>query len=363
VTLALGAFGQSSKKVTDAKKKLGTVEKKIDSVRKELKGTLTEKHNMTLEIAKVDDNLDKIEGAVEDTQDQLAKNLAEQKRVAADLQASTAEMDKVRERVRNRIRSMYKQGPDSVYLVLAGSRDVSAFASRKAMLERIAAQDRALFDEAKALRKRIADRKAQKDKVVAQVAALEKKQTDEQMRLKVAMQGKVNLLNNLKKDVHQLLAQLDDLDRQSSRLENDIAAFQNGSGAYVTPHKGKLLMPVHGRLSSPFGYRIHPIAKTRRLHAGQDIAAPTGTTIKAAASGIVISAGRRGGYGNCVVIDHGGGMSTLYGHCSRLFVKAGQRISQGQKIAAVGSTGYSTGPHCHFEVRIKGKPVNPRGYL
>lgn len=99
------------------------------------------------------------------------------------------------------------------------------------------------------------------------------------------------------------------------------------------------------------------------MHTGQDIAAPSGTAIKAAGSGKVITAAYLNGYGNTVVIDHGGGVSTLYGHCSRLFVSVGQTVSQGQKIAAVGSTGYSTGPHLHFEVRINGKPVNPLGRI
>lgn len=361
--LVLGASGQNSAKVKTAKTNLGQVNKKINEVKKDIRENVTKKHYISLELEKADKNLDEIAGAVEDTQSQLAKNLMEQKLVASDLAASTADMEKVRERVKRRIRSMYKQGPDSVYLVLAGSRDVAAFASRKAILERIAAEDRSLFDEAKLLRQRIADRKAKKDQVVAQVAALEKRQRTEKLRLQAAMSQKNILLSEVKKDISQLQAQLDDLDRQSNQLESEISRYQSGGGTYVKPHKGKLLMPTSGRLSSPFGYRIHPIAKTRRLHAGQDIAAPTGTTIKSAASGVVISAGRRGGYGNCIVVDHGGGLSTLYGHCSRINVRAGQKVSQGQKIGAVGSTGYSTGPHLHFEVRIKGKPVNPKGYL
>lgn len=363
LVLALSAFGQNSKKVDTAKKNLGKVNQQKHGIRQEIKENLAEKHDLSMQMQKVDKNLDVAAAAVEDTQDQLTKNRLEQEEVAMDLAASNASMNKIKSQLSARIRSMYKQGPDSVYLVLAGSKDVAAFASRKAMLERIAAKDRALFDEAKALRQRIADRKAKKDKVVAEIALLQKKQMQEKIRLQSAMRVKAGLLKDIKKDINKLKAQLDDLDRQSSRLEDEISRYQSGGGAYVKPHKGKLLRPVNGRLSSPFGYRVHPIAKTRRLHAGQDIAAKSGTPIKAAASGVVISAGWRGGYGNCVVIDHGGGLSTLYGHCSRLYVSRGAKVSQGQRIAAVGSTGYSTGPHLHFEVRIKGKPVNPRGYL
>jgi murein DD-endopeptidase MepM/ murein hydrolase activator NlpD len=121
--------------------------------------------------------------------------------------------------------------------------------------------------------------------------------------------------------------------------------------------------PVGGRVTSEFGYRVHPIYSTRRLHAGIDLGAPSGTPIVAAKGGTVISAGSRGGYGTTVVISHGGGISTLYAHQSRLAVQTGDVVGRGDVIGYVGSTGNSTGPHLHFEVRVSGTPNNPRGYL
>lgn len=121
--------------------------------------------------------------------------------------------------------------------------------------------------------------------------------------------------------------------------------------------------PINARVSSEFGYRIHPIYRTRRLHAGIDLGAGSGTPIRAAADGTVLSAGWRGGYGNAVVISHGGGISTLYAHQSSIAVSAGTRVPRGQVIGYVGSTGQSTGPHLHFEVRVNGSPTNPRAYL
>lgn len=125
---------------------------------------------------------------------------------------------------------------------------------------------------------------------------------------------------------------------------------------------GGMVLPTRGRFTSPFGYRIHPISRVRKLHTGQDIGAPSGTPIVAAKNGRVSFAGRRGGYGNCIIIDHGGGVATLYAHQSRLAVGAGTQVSQGQVIGYVGSTGASTGPHLHWEVRINGSPVNPIPY-
>ncbi len=116
-------------------------------------------------------------------------------------------------------------------------------------------------------------------------------------------------------------------------------------------------------VTSGFGYRIHPIYGTTRLHAGIDLDGDTGDTVFAAGSGTVVFAGGRGGYGNCVIVDHGGGMATLYAHLDSIAVRSGTSVVQGQRVGAVGSTGASTGPHLHFEVRIDGIPVNPVPYL
>jgi murein DD-endopeptidase MepM/ murein hydrolase activator NlpD len=116
-------------------------------------------------------------------------------------------------------------------------------------------------------------------------------------------------------------------------------------------------------VTSGFGYRTHPIFGGRRLHAGIDLRAATGTRVESAADGVVVHAGWRGGYGNAVVVDHGGGLATLYGHLSAVHVDVGEEVDAGEAIGAAGSTGGSTGPHLHFEVRSDGTPVDPRTFL
>ncbi|MEW6284343.1 MAG: peptidoglycan DD-metalloendopeptidase family protein, partial [Candidatus Eremiobacterota bacterium] len=123
------------------------------------------------------------------------------------------------------------------------------------------------------------------------------------------------------------------------------------------------LWPCQGCLSSGFGWRIHPVYGYGRFHSGVDITAGYGTPIRAAAAGRVIQAGYYGGYGNCIIIDHGNGLSTLYGHASSLAVGHGQFVRKGQTVAYVGSTGLSTGPHLHYEVSVNGTQVDPSGYL
>lgn len=117
--------------------------------------------------------------------------------------------------------------------------------------------------------------------------------------------------------------------------------------------------PVVGRISSPFGWRRDPFNKRKDFHTGMDIKAPSGRTIVAAKGGKVVYSGWMGGYGRVIVVDHGGGYKTLYAHCSRLLVSRGRKVSQGQAIARVGSSGRSTGPHVHFEVRYRNSPINP----
>ncbi|MFU0799959.1 MAG: M23 family metallopeptidase [Xylanivirga thermophila] len=122
-------------------------------------------------------------------------------------------------------------------------------------------------------------------------------------------------------------------------------------------------VPVKGRITSRFGIRNDPFNSTKKFHAGLDVAAPRGTPIKSAASGTVIMADRNSGYGNMIMIDHGNGLSTVYGHASKLLVKEGDKIKKGDIIAEVGSTGRSTGPHLHFEVRLNGEPIDPVNYI
>lgn len=166
--------------------------------------------------------------------------------------------------------------------------------------------------------------------------------------------------------VASITAQIRQFEEHKEGLEADAAALEAELAARPATGNqpdGALSRPVPGGVSSPYGYRIHPIFGTKKLHTGWDMSASSGTPIKAAASGVVVSAGPRGGYGNAVVIDHGGGMATLYAHQSSVAVSSGQTVERGQVIGYVGCTGYCTGAHLHFEVRIGGSPVDPSPYM
>lgn len=350
-----------------AQSSTAALKKKLDAVRKETKGVRTELREKKVEvwiaaeeIRVLDDRASAAEAKLDDTRAQLRKDKEKQKDLAAQLARAESELGVQRRVVAKRIRAMYMSADSDPLSVLLGSRDFSDFAARQSLLERIAKFDRVAFDRLRALKAKVAADKLAQDQAVARVAGLERVRAAQQRELESALRVKAQLLARLRRERSALERELDAMEAASDRIAAEILARQGGGGVPAR-FSGRFLSPASGRVASGFGYRIHPITRTRRMHSGVDIAAPTGTPIRAAAAGVVITAGWMNGYGNTVVIDHGGGISTLYGHCSRLFVSSGQRVAAGQRIAAVGSTGFSTGPHLHFEKRVNGRPVNPRG--
>ncbi len=212
--------------------------------------------------------------------------------------------------------------------------------------------------------------KGQRDEVVARRSALEAVHSElVATRGEVAREeaGRQAVLDGVRARVGEFEAQIATLRGDSDSVTGLLQGVQTGraGNASAAPTgSGVLRRPLGGAaLSSMFGPRVHPIFGTVRMHNGVDFRGSTGTPIMAAGGGTVVYAGPRGGYGNTVVIDHGNSLATLYAHQSAVYVAVGATVTAGQVIGAVGSTGFSTGPHLHFEVRLGGTPVNPLGYL
>lgn len=349
-------------KQTALSRALSKVKEKRAAVQSELRRKERETNAMEREIHEVDAQMSRLANRIDQTEAELKKGKEDQARLGAELRAQTVKFDEVREQVRARLRSIYAQGEATSLSLLAGTQSLGDLATRKALVERIADRDRELFAQIKILRDEILEKKKEQDILVAKIAELSADQKKDLEELEAARAKKKQMYNVLKAQEELLESQYNQMQRESRVLEQQIFEIQSRTSG-VAIFKGKFIMPAKGRRSSNFGMRTHPISGRRKMHNGIDIAAPSGTPIVAAGSGKVITASYLRGYGNTVVIDHGGKISTLYGHCSRLFVRVGQSVKQGQKIAAVGSTGYSTGPHLHFEVRVSGKPVNPLSRL
>ncbi|EAX46854.1 peptidase M23B [Thermosinus carboxydivorans Nor1] len=305
--------------------------------------------------------LDTVQGEYNAIQAQLAateQQIELNQAILAKAEKNLAERSQI---LNKRIRDIYKNGQISYLDVLLGANDFADFATRMDLLKRVISQDVALIAQVKAERELVLQKKAELERDRAAIlelkkAAAAKKQAIEARKAEreAVLSAAVNERDTAERAYQELLA-------TSKRIEEMLRSKQTGGRAAEST--GAMLWPASGPITSPFGWRTHPIFGTARFHSGIDIGADYGDPVAAADGGVVVYADWMGGYGKTVIIDHGGGISTLYAHNSELLVSEGQRVRKGQPIARVGSTGYSTGPHLHFEVRQNGSPVNPLGYL
>lgn len=265
-----------------------------------------------------------------------------------------------------RMAANYRQGPVRYASVVLGSRSMGEMVSRAHVVRTIVRYDAQLIAEIKADRINVLNWKKQADAKATQVTGLFQElaaQQEEEAQDTIQLRS---LLAEAKAARAQLEDEVAALESDSNAIAAKIRALQDtplGRARQMIQFSGGFIKPVNGPITSTFGMRYHPILHVTKLHTGVDFGVGYGTPIAAAADGIVIFAGNMRGYGNAVVIDHGGGISTLYAHQSALLVHEGQVITKGTIIGRVGSTGYSTGPHLHFEVRRGGSPINPMGAL
>ena len=323
---------------------------KVESVSEQMRQIQEELRAASAAYDEVKGRLDTVEGQISDNTELLTKT-------EADLKQKNIQLQK-------RVRDIYINGQVSYVDVLFGAKDFSDFMTRMDVLKRLIKRDYNLIMKVKhdkevvlTARVQLEKDKAEADALVADAeskkALVEDKKAEQQVLLDQAVYDR----DTSERAYEELLA-------ASQEVANMIRRSQYAS-AYsgATPGAGGMIWPLDGSVTSEFGWRTHPIFGTARFHSGLDIGGDHGMPIYAAASGTVIYAGWISGYGNAVIIDHGGGVTTLYGHNESLNVSEGQSVSQGQVIAMCGSTGNSTGPHCHFEVRENGEPVSPYGYL
>lgn len=269
-----------------------------------------------------------------------------------------------------RLRNLYMGERLSMIQMMLEAKDLSTLLDRVYYKKKIMAQDKKLLEDFRAKIKELNQLKAdfalQKTVIGQAIATIRVKNVEIQRSIEIDRSLRDRYRNDAafyQRAESELLAESNNTTAQIRAL----MSAKKGSFTVVKNSTGSFMWPIQGRVSSGFGSRFHPIHRRTITHTGLDIAGPNRGAVYAADGGEVIFAGWKGGYGKAIMINHGnrGGRNlvTLYGHLSQISVSVGQNVGKGQTIGAEGSTGYSTGPHLHFEVRVNGAPVNPMGYL
>ena len=351
-------------------------QQEIENKQSEVEEIKEQREDVKNEIAKVADDIKEIEGNVSALNTKISQTASEIQATEARIEQKKEDIRKKQEEIKKkkkeiqkrekglneRLVVMYKNGSIGFVDVLMGSNSISEFVSNVEMIQKIYENDvdilKILEEEQKKLKEEQKNLEADRQELIAIQDSLKAKvgELDTQKGELKAEQGKLDEKRKeleakdaeLKKDADYLIAEI-------KKLQDSQRVYEGGTFTWPVPSSTYI--------TGSFGNRLHPIFHTWRMHTGTDIAASYGAPIVAAASGKVIMAAWFGGYGNCVMIDHGSGIVTLYGHCSSIGVGVGQEVSRGQTVAYVGSTGNSTGNHCHFEVRINGQYVNQMGYF
>lgn len=354
----------SQKEVDKLKNQLSSISAQRQALEKELSALDKQQASMADQIVVLDKKIAAAEEEIELQLDLIA-TLGQLITVKeAELEQSELKVDEQYELIRMRVRFMAERGNKSYLSILLSAQSFSDFLTRFEVIKAIVNHDNSVFDSFRNACKEVADQKASLEQSYNEAAAQEKKLEDNKKTLESQMAQRESTMAELvakeaqaKKEYNSIAAEEDKLIKEVRDAVNELAKQE--SSVYVG---GKFQWPlpaVNNVVTCVYGMRTHPITGVYKLHTGVDLRAGSGTTIYAANKGKVITSTYNTAYGNYVVIDHGGGVATLYAHMTKRLVSVGETVKQGQKIGTVGSTGYSTGPHLHFEIIKDGDYIDP----
>lgn len=371
------------RKAADARKAAAEAEARASELLKETRALDERIDALAGQLADLAPKIDEASGRTARLQAEVGKLRSRIQDKEREITRTQAELERQQKLLAARMTSSYKQGGSFFIDLLLEARDIRDLIARTALVQRVISDNERIAADLADTRTTLEAQREALDRDLETVstkrteaATVEKQLKDLRAQRRGAMNeqkqvqsAKLELVKENKANAERLRKIAAEEEAESARIEAELRKRSSaGSGVY----NGVMAWPVPGfyRVSSPYGYRIHPIFGTRKLHTGIDVGRDGGRSIDGAAivasgDGEVIYAGYRGGYGNTVMVDHGNGVVTLYAHqrSGGIRVGVGQRVSKGDTIGTVGSTGYSTGPHLHFEVRVNGAPVDPMPYL
>jgi murein DD-endopeptidase MepM/ murein hydrolase activator NlpD len=391
IALALGITGLSLPALADPQERLEEIQRRKEHAQQRQEELSADRTKILDRIHALDERRAEVEERVNALDADLAEldsritevtaDLTEaQQHVAlltADLQRVLRKLDTRTDLFTERAVAAYKAGPAAYIDGLLSSETFNDLVDRQAYYESALDADSELVAEIEVLRDdtenrrevilerqhQIAEAKRQLEDDRAEVALVRAEHADALAAREAVLDEKESILHSIEKKKARFEALEDQLDAESNRIQSIISANASSATGPLPTGGGQFLWPAAGPMTSPYGWRTHPIFGDQRLHTGIDIGAPYGAPVIAADEGTVTYAGVMSGYGNVIVVDHGGGIATTYNHLSAFSVGSGQSVGRGTPIGAVGCTGYCTGPHLHFEVRVNGSPVDPMPYL
>ena len=394
--LTLGTVFSSyatSKAIEDAKKKVSSMEeekKKVESTLKELEG---KKSDTAAYVKELDRNLSALAGELTKLEGDISQKEEQIEEAKVELETAKITENRQYEDMKLRIQYMYENGQTGLLESMMQSESIAELLNRAEYASQITSYDRKMLEEYRKTRQEVAlkeealktehqelltlqdSTKAKQSSIKTLMASKEAELASYETKIASA-QGEIDQYNSDIKAQEEHMARVEAEIRrkeeearkaEEARRAEEAKKNQSSAGGDSTVKKGNTNFiwpcPASGRISSAFGDRSSPTEGASTNHKGIDIPAPSGSSIVAAADGKVVISTYSYSAGNYIMIDHGGGLTTVYMHCSQLLVKEGETVKQGQTIAKVGSTGYSTGPHLHFGVRSGGSYVNPSGYV
>jgi murein DD-endopeptidase MepM/ murein hydrolase activator NlpD len=386
-SVALPATAGPQDELEDIEDRQDKVREKIEDVEARSQDLTSAISGLDEERAVLEDRVSELNGTVAELDSHISEVRDALTEAQIELTALTEELDRITRKLTKRTElfedravEAYKAGPTAAADALMESESFSDLVDRFTYYEAALDAEAELLDEITSLQDETSDKRDEVEATKEDIAA--KKLSLEEDRAEVAavrddraealaakeevISAKESLLSTAKDEAQNLREIEEDLESDEDRIRSILAAASSGApapGGPLPTGGGEFLWPAAGPLTSPFGYRVHPIFGDTRLHSGIDIGAAYGAPVIAADSGSISYVGAMSGYGNVIIIDHGGGIATTYNHLSGYYVSSGQSVSRGARIGAVGCTGYCTGPHLHFEVRVNGTPVDPMPYL
>lgn len=338
------------------------VQKKAQELEQQKKTAEEEKNALNAQLTALVAEMEELDGEIKAKEEELTRKEEEL------YDAQVKENDQY-ESMKKRIKYMYENGDVQFIEILCQSKNISEFLNNAEYITTISEYDREQLVAFQKLVRRVKEQEAELEKEYAELGTLQDELVEKEASVQTMLAGKeaeINSLSGELSEMTQKLAQMKAAAEEAERKKKEAqSGFGTNPGAPVVTGNGTFAHPCPGysRISSTFGPRKAPLAGASTNHKGIDFAAPTGTPIYAAADGTVTTARYSGNAGNLIIINHGNGLQTYYMHCHKIFVKAGQKVTKGQNIGQVGTTGNSTGPHLHFQVMSGGTAVNPMKYL